>query len=139
MSNLNENGMPGLYLDPLLEPAKLKKLSDNDMVNCLRSNLINSGSPNPSVETLLHAYLPFKYVDHTHSNAILSLVNLDNSKEILNKIYKDKIAIVPYVMPGFELAKLCHMVISKNHKVEGLILLNPVSYTHLTLPTMELV
>ena len=66
------------------------KMSDEKMVNYLRSNLLDSSSPNPSIETLLHAYLPFKYVDHTHSNAILSLVNLDNSKEILNKIYKDK-------------------------------------------------
>ena len=129
MSNLNERGLPGLYLDPLLKTLSLKKMSDEKMVNYLRSNLLDSSSPNPSIETLLHAYLPFKYVDHTHSNAILSLVNLDNSKEILNKIYKDKIAIVPYVMPGFELAKLCHMVISKNHKVEGLILLNHGIFT----------
>ena len=129
MSNLNERGLPGLYLDPLVKTLSLKKMSDEKMVNYLRSNLLDSSSPNPSIETLLHAYLPFKYVDHTHSNAILSLVNLDNSKEILNKIYKDKIAIVPYVMPGFELAKLCHMVISKNHKVEGLILLNHGIFT----------
>ena len=129
MSNLNERGLPGLYLDPLLKTLSLKKMSDEKMVNYLRSNLLDSSSPNPSIETLLHAYLPFKYVDHTHSNAILSLVNLHNSKEILNKIYKDKIAIVPYVMPGFELAKLCHMVISKNHKVEGLILLNHGIFT----------
>ena len=129
MSNLNERGLPGLHLDPLLKTLSLKKMSDEKMVNYLRSNLLDSSSPNPSIETLLHAYLPFKYVDHTHSNAILSLVNLDNSKEILYKIYKDKIAIVPYVMPGFELAKLCHIVISKNHKVEGLMLLNHGIFT----------
>ena len=52
------------------------------MVNFLRSNLINSNAPNPSVETLLHAYLPHKYVDHSHSNAFLSLVNLKNSQQI---------------------------------------------------------
>ncbi len=129
MSNLNERGLPGLYLDPLLKTLSLNKMSDDKMVNYLRSNLVDSNSPNPSIETLLHAYLPFKYVDHTHSNAILSLVNLDNSKEILNKIYKDKIAIVPYVMPGFELAKLCHKIIAKNQKVEGLVLLNHGIFT----------
>ncbi len=129
MSDLNERGLPGLYLDPLIKTLSLKNMNDEKMVNYLRSNLLDSNSPNPSIETLLHAYLPFKYVDHTHSNAILSLVNLDNSKEILNKIYKDKIAIVPYVMPGFELAKLCHKVISKNYKVEGLMLLNHGIFT----------
>ena len=69
MSNLNERGLPGLYLDPLLKTLSLKKMSDEKMVNYLRSNLLDSSSPNPSIETLLHAYLPFKYVDpvsYTH-------------------------------------------------------------------------
>ena len=117
MSNLNENGMPGLYLDPLLETAKLKKLNDSDMVNCLRSNLINSGSPNPSVETLLHAYLPFKYVDHTHSNAFLSILNQPNSIALIKKIFGNKIGIVPYIMPGFSLAKECLKVFNKNQNI----------------------
>ena len=124
MSNLNEKGMPGLFLKPLLKTLTLQKMSDEKMVNYLRSNLLDSSSPNPSVETLLHAYLPFKYVDHTHSNAILSLVNLFNSKQILKNVFKNKIAVVPYVMPGFDLGKLCNEVIIQNPKVEGLILLN---------------
>jgi len=124
MSNLNEKGMPGLFLKPLLKTLTLQKMSDEKMVNYLRSNLLDSNSPNPSVETLLHAYLPFKYVDHTHSNAILSLVNLFNSKQILKNVFKDKIAVVPYVMPGFDLGKLCNKIIIQNPKVEGLILLN---------------
>ena len=79
MSNLNNLGMPGLYLDPLLKTISLKKMSDKDMVNYLRLNLVDSASPNPSVETLLHAFLPHKYIDHTHSNSVLSLLNLNNS------------------------------------------------------------
>ena len=79
MSNLNHIGMPGLYLDSLLKTIILNKMDDESMVNYLRSNLLNSNSPNPSVETLLHAFLPYKYVDHTHSNAILSIVNLKES------------------------------------------------------------
>jgi len=129
MSNLNENGMPGLYLDPLLETAKLKKLNDNDMVNCLRSNLINSGSPNPSVETLLHAYLPFKFVDHTHSNAFLSILNQPNSIALIKKIFGNKIGIVPYIMPGFSLAKECLKVFNKNQNIEGLALINHGIFT----------
>jgi len=93
MSNLNELGLPGLYLKPLIQTQKLKSLSDNKMVNFLRLNLINSISPNPSVETLLHAYIPHKFVDHTHSNAILSIVNQKNNKNLCKKIFKNKIGM----------------------------------------------
>ena len=87
MSNLNELGLPGLYLKPLIQTQKLNSLSDNKMVNFLRLNLINSISPNPSVETLLHAFLPHKFVDHTHSNAILSIVNQKNNKNLCKNIF----------------------------------------------------
>jgi rhamnose utilization protein RhaD (predicted bifunctional aldolase and dehydrogenase) len=129
MSNLTHKGMPGLNIDPLLTSLSLKKLNDENMVNFLRSNLIDSNSPNPSVETLLHAYLPHKFVDHTHSNAFLSLVNLKNSKEICKKLFGNRLGIVPYVMPGFDLAKLCHKIYNLNPNVEGLILLNHGIFT----------
>ena len=129
MSTLNYLGMPGLYLDPLLSTLKLNKMPDDKMVNYLRSNLLNSNSPNPSVETLLHAYIQKKYVDHTHSNAILSLVNLHESKSLLKKIFKNKLSIVPYIMPGFQLAKLCFDIFENNKKTEGLLLLNHGIFT----------
>ena len=129
MSNLNHLGMPGLYLDPLKKTSSLTKMSDESMVNYLRLNLLDSNSPNPSVETLLHALLPHKYVDHTHSNAILSLVNLKNSPKVLNKIFGKKLAIVPYIMPGFQLAKKCFQIFKKNTNVEGLLLLNHGIFT----------
>ena len=129
MSNLNELGMPGLELNPLLETIKLYELNDNDMVNLLRSNLINANAPNPSVETLLHAYLPFKFVDHTHSNAFLSILNQPNSQAIIKKIFGNKLGIVPYIMPGFSLAKECFKVFNKDEKVEGLALINHGIFT----------
>ncbi len=129
MSNLTHNGMPGLNINPLLKTLSLNKLSDQNMVNFLRSNLINANAPNPSVETLLHAYLPHKYVDHTHSNAFLSLVNLENSQQICKKIFGNKLGIVPYVMPGFDLAKLCYKIYLSNRNIEGSILLNHGIFT----------
>ena len=129
MSNLTEEGMPTVFLDPLIKTLKFKSMNDDNMVNFLRNNLLNSSSPNPSVETLLHAFLPHKYIDHTHSNAILSLVNLENSKTILKKIFGNKLAIVPYVMPGFDLAKTCYQIYNKDKKVEGLLLLNHGIFT----------
>ena len=113
----------------MLNTLSLKKLTDDKMVNFLRSNLIDSNSPNPSVETLLHAYLPHKYVDHTHSNAFLSLVNLENSELLSKKLFGNKLGIVPYVMPGFDLAKLCYQVFQSNSGVEGLVLLNHGIFT----------
>jgi Uncharacterized conserved protein len=129
MSDLTEGGMPTVFLDPLIKTLKFQNMTDNDMVNFLRNNLLNSSSPNPSVETLLHAFLPHKYIDHTHSNAILSLVNLENSNTILKKIFGNKLAIVPYVMPGFDLAKKCYQIYNKDKKVEGLLLLNHGIFT----------
>ena len=129
MSNLTEEGMPSVFLDPLIKTFKFKNMTDSNMVNFLRNNLLNSSSPNPSVETLLHAFLPHKYIDHTHSNAILSLVNLKNSNIILKNIFKNKLAIVPYVMPGFNLAKICSQIYKKDKNVEGLLLLNHGIFT----------
>jgi len=129
MSNLNHLGMPGLYLDPLLDTLELKNMSDDAMVNYLRTNLLNSNSPNPSVETLLHAYIEKKYIDHTHSNAILSLVNLEESNNLLKKIFKNKLIIVPYIMPGFQLAIKCHQMFQNNKEIEGLLLLNHGIFT----------
>ena len=129
MSNLNHIGMPGLYLDSLLKTIILNKMDDESMVNYLRSNLLNSNSPNPSVETLLHAFLPYKYVDHTHSNAILSIVNLKESFSLIKKIFGNKLGIVPYVMPGFHLAKTCLQIYQKQKNIEGLILLNHGIFT----------
>jgi len=129
MSNLTEEGMPTVFLDPLIKTLKFKKMTDTKMVNFLRNNLLNPSSPNPSVETLLHAFLPHKYIDHTHANAILSLVNLNNSSKILKNIFGNKLAIVPYVMPGFELAKICFKIFNKNKYVEGLLLLNHGIFT----------
>ena len=71
-----------------------------------RENLIDPSAPNPSVETLLHAFLPHKFVDHTHANAILSLVDQPDGEAICGEVYDGRMSVVPYVMPGFALAKL---------------------------------
>ena len=129
MSNLNHQGMPGLKLEPLLKTISFKKMTDENMVNYLRLNLLDSNSPNPSVETLLHAFLPHKYIDHTHSNAILSLVNLKESIFLIKKIFGKKLAIVPYIMPGFQLAKLSYEIYNEDKDVEGMLLLNHGIFT----------
>lgn len=116
-------GMPGVRLDPLLKLRRLDRLSDVDMVNQQRCNLLDSTSPNPSVETLLHAFLPHTYVDHTHATPFLVLADLPNGEEVCREIFGDRLAVVPYIMPGFGLAKKAAEIYDQNPDVEGLLLL----------------
>ena len=129
MGSIDYPGMPAVELEPLLKTSKLKKLNDFDMVNLQRKCLINSQSPNPSVETLLHAFLPFKYVDHTHANAILGLIDQPNDVEICKEVFGNKVGIVPYIIPGFDLAKLSYQIFCKNKNIFGLILLKHGIFT----------
>ena len=123
-------GLPGVWLEPLTRLRALDSLSDEAMVNYQRSNLLNSASPNPSVETLLHAFLPHKYVDHTHATPFLVLANLPNAAEVCREIFGKRLGIVPYIMPGFALAKKAAEIYDKNPEVEGLLL---VQHGHFTI------
>ena len=124
LDTIEAPGLPGVRLEPLLKLRNLKGLSDEDMVNVQRNNLLDSSSPNPSVETLLHAFLPHKFVDHTHATPFLILANLPNATHVCKKIFGDRLGIVPYIMPGFDLAKKAVEVYEQNPNVEGLLLLN---------------
>ncbi|MBL0900840.1 MAG: bifunctional aldolase/short-chain dehydrogenase, partial [Reyranella sp.] len=123
MGTIEAPGLPAVRLDPLRELEGLQALSDEDMVNVQRSNLLDAKAPNPSVETLLHAFLPHKFIDHTHSNAVLSLTDQPDGEALAADLYGKRAALVPYVMPGFALAKKCSEVGKANPDVEGLILL----------------
>jgi rhamnose utilization protein RhaD (predicted bifunctional aldolase and dehydrogenase)/NAD(P)-dependent dehydrogenase (short-subunit alcohol dehydrogenase family) len=122
MGVIEPQGLPAVKLGPLLKARKLPKLSDEDMVALQRVNLLDPSSPNPSVETLLHAFLPHKFVDHTHSTAVLGLVDQENSEEICAKVYGKTFGFVPYIMPGFDLAKAAAEVFEQDTSVIGLIL-----------------
>jgi rhamnose utilization protein RhaD (predicted bifunctional aldolase and dehydrogenase)/NAD(P)-dependent dehydrogenase (short-subunit alcohol dehydrogenase family) len=113
----------------LLALKNKKYLSDEDMVSYQKRNLINIKSPNPSVETFLHAFLPFKYVDHTHADAILNVTNRPGGLKFCKKIFGNKVSIVPYVMPGFMLSKKVSEIYSKNPNINCLILMNHGIFT----------
>jgi len=129
MADIEPEGLPAVKLEPLLAMKKKKYLSDEDMVSFQKRNLINIKSPNPSVETFLHAFLPFKYVDHTHSDAILNLTNRPGGLKFCKKIFGNKVSIVPYVMPGFILAKKINEIYSINPNINCLILMNHGIFT----------
>ena len=129
MAEIEPAGLPAVKLNPLLALKNKKYLSDEDMVAYQKKNLIDIKSPNPSVETFLHAFLPFKFVDHTHSDAIMEVTNRLDGKNFCKKIFGSKVSIVPYVMPGFGLAQKINEVYSKNPNINCLILLNHGIFT----------
>ncbi len=129
MAEIEPEGLPAVKLQPLLALKNKKNLSDEDMVAYQKRNLLDIKSPNPSVETFLHAFLPFKFVDHTHSDAIMNITNRPNGLNFCKKIFGKKVSIVPYVMPGFGLAKKINEVYSSNPNIECLILLNHGIFT----------
>jgi rhamnose utilization protein RhaD (predicted bifunctional aldolase and dehydrogenase)/NAD(P)-dependent dehydrogenase (short-subunit alcohol dehydrogenase family) len=122
MATIEPSGLPAVRLAPLRKLRARQSLSDEDMVRLQRANLIDPASPNPSVETLLHAFLPHAVVDHTHATAVLSLVDQENSRDLCEEVYGGRVGFVPYVMPGFALAKAAADVFDRNPKVEGLVL-----------------
>jgi len=122
LATIEPAGLPALYRKPLGEVRSWAKMSDEDMVKFQRLNLLDPASPNPSVETLLHAFLPHKFVDHSHTKAVLSVSDQKNGMAICKEIYGGKVAVLPYVMPGFELAKATADLYDKYPDIEGIVL-----------------
>src|SRR5438045_2534351 len=123
MGDIEPPCLPSVYLAPLRRLLALARLSDEDMVNYQRINLLDSSAPNPSVETLLHAFLPHKFIDHTHSTAVLALTDQPDGEALARDVFGNRVAYVPYTIPGFALAKSVVEVFDRNPQVEGAILL----------------
>src|SRR5687767_13954045 len=87
--------------------AALERLPDPQMVNELNTHMLRAGAPSPSVETILHAILPHRYVDHTHADAVLAISNAPEGEKRIREIYGERVAVIPYVMAGFDLAAHC--------------------------------
>ena len=129
MGDIEPAGLPAVRLKPLQNLRHREVLTDEDMVRHQRVNLLDPNAPNPSVETLLHAFLPHKFVDHTHSTAVLSIANQPNAALLCKEIYGDEMGIVPYIMPGFSLAKKAAEVFEADSGVKGLVLLKHGIFT----------
>ncbi|MBM3595636.1 MAG: bifunctional aldolase/short-chain dehydrogenase, partial [Alphaproteobacteria bacterium] len=121
---IEAKGLPAVRLAPLMRLRSLPALSDEAMVNVQRLNLLDPSAPNPSVETLLHAWIPHNYVDHTHATPFLVLANLPEVAAVSRELFGDRVTLVPYVMPGFELAKVAADAFDRNPDAEGLLLVN---------------
>src|SRR5262249_37530746 len=122
MAAVEPADLPAVRLNMLRKLRSRETLGDADMVRVLRNNLVDPASPNPSVETLLHVFLPHKFVDHTHANAVLSLVDQEDGELFCADVYGGRVGIVPYIMPGFRLAVRAADIYELKPDVHGLIL-----------------
>jgi rhamnose utilization protein RhaD (predicted bifunctional aldolase and dehydrogenase)/NAD(P)-dependent dehydrogenase (short-subunit alcohol dehydrogenase family) len=105
LASIDASGFSPVRMEHLLALAKLPALSDPEMVNELRTQLTRASAPTPSVEAILHALLPWKFVDHTHADAVVTITNAPGGEARVREIYGDAVIVVPYVMPGFDLAR----------------------------------
>lgn len=128
MGTIEAAGLPAVELEPLAELARLPSLSDEDLVASQRRMLLDPHAPNPSIEAVLHAIIPHRHVDHTHANTIVSLTNQPDGESVVRELFPDT-TIVPYVFPGFKLAKACRRILDRNPKATSLILLNHGIFT----------
>ena len=98
-------GFSPIRLDHVLKLARLDRLSDPDMVNELVTHMLRASAPVPSIETILHGCMPFRFVDHTHADAVLAITNTPGGEKRIRELYGNAVIVIPYLMPGFDLAQ----------------------------------
>lgn len=129
LARIEPEGFVGLDLAPLRRLKALSDLTEEEMENQLQTHQIDSSAPSPSVETLLHVFLPHRYIDHTHADFILALTNQKNRTEMVGEVLGKRVAVVPYVMPGIRLAKAVLAAWEANPGTEAIIVLNHGLFT----------
>lgn len=131
LATIEPQGFAPVKLDLLLKMARLEKLTDTDMVREQKAAMINPSAPAPSVEAILHGLIPFKYVDHTHSDAVVTLTNCPRGEEFTREVFGERVLIAPYIMPGFVLARQIFELTRdvKWQELEGIVLLHHGIFT----------
>ncbi len=131
LATIQAEGFAAVKMDALLRMAAIKQLSDADMVRQQRAAMLDPNAPNPSVEAILHAIIPYNYVDHSHADAVVTITNTPDGRKRIKEIYGNRVLIVPYVMPGFVLArKVFEMTQGIDwSQYEGIVLLNHGLFT----------
>ena len=112
---IEPQGFSPVLLAHVLRLAELPSLSDPEMVNQLVTHMLKAAAPAPSIETILHGLMPQKFVDHTHADAVLSVTNTRDGERRIREIYGKRCAVIPYLIPGFDLAQFC----AKEFRAQG--------------------
>jgi rhamnose utilization protein RhaD (predicted bifunctional aldolase and dehydrogenase)/NAD(P)-dependent dehydrogenase (short-subunit alcohol dehydrogenase family) len=113
LAAMTEAGFAPVRMDALLALAELDELTDTEMANQLRLACTRANAPAPSVEAILHAILPDRYVDHTHADAVITLTNSPHGRDLVQEVFGDDVMVIDYVMPGFVLARECARQVPK--------------------------
>ncbi len=131
LKTIDTDGFAPTRLNKLKKLAALSELSDTDMMRELKSSQTDPKAPAPSVEAILHAIIPCRYVDHTHADAVVTISNTEGGEEKIRALYDDDILVLPYVMPGFILAKQVYAATQDTDwsKCRGIILLHHGVFT----------
>jgi rhamnose utilization protein RhaD (predicted bifunctional aldolase and dehydrogenase)/NAD(P)-dependent dehydrogenase (short-subunit alcohol dehydrogenase family) len=129
LATIEPGGFVGLELDPLQKLRSLQSLPDDEMENQLQIHKVSFSSPDPSVEALLHVFLPPRYIDHTHADSILILTNQKDGEDFLKAALGKKVAVLPYIMPGIRLAKGVVEQYEQNPGVEAIVVMNHGIFT----------
>lgn len=115
---------PAVRMGDVLALFEREHMSDEEMVDYLQFAMLDPRAPRPSIETLLHAFVPARSVVHSHADAILALTNNTRQREILGEVFGDELAVIPYLRPGFQLSKLVGQAARAQPGLKGVILLN---------------
>ncbi|MCY7948299.1 bifunctional aldolase/short-chain dehydrogenase [Bacillus atrophaeus] len=118
LATMKAHNVTGLKLEDIRPLIEREEMTDEEMVEYLAHCMIDSKHPRPSIETLLHAFLPYQHIDHTHPDAIISICCADNGKQIAEDIYGNRFVWVPYVRPGFTLSKMIAEGVANNPHAE---------------------
>ena len=129
LATIEPAGFVGLDLNPIRKLQILESLSDGETENQLQIHKVVAASPDPSVEAFLHAFLPPKYVDHTHADSILVLTNQKNGEDVVKDALGPGVAVLPYTMSGLPLAKGVLELYKKHHNLEAIVMLNHGIFT----------
>jgi len=131
LATIKPEGFAAVKMDALLRMATIKDLTDADMVRQQRAAMLDPNAPNPSVEAILHAIIPFTLVDHSHADALVAITNTPDGRKKIEDIFGQRVLIVPYVMPGFILARKVYEMTREVDwsKYDGIVLLNHGLFT----------
>ncbi|HYS75157.1 MAG TPA: bifunctional aldolase/short-chain dehydrogenase [Burkholderiales bacterium] len=126
LETIEPQGFSPVLLAHVLRLAELPSLSDPEMVNQLVTHMLDASAPAPSIETILHGLMPQKFVDHTHADAVLSVSNTRDGDKRIREVYGKRCVVIPYLMPGFDLAQYCAREFKRQGSTEtiGMVLLN---------------
>src|SRR3989338_1115301 len=136
LATIEARDFVAVRLDTMLKLSRLESLSDIDMARELKLAFPPPTAPAPSVEAILHALIPYRFVDHTHADAIVAITNTSGTNTAsgearIRELIGDEVVVLPYVMPGFDLAKLCAEVFpaQATSRTIGMVLMNHGIFT----------